>query len=210
MHTASPRGRIWTLLSSFLNQYQQSTSARYRHQDLGTTWCLMPGFRTWGRPAGGGGGKSNRAWGTEGDGPGTPPHRAGYGVYLPKSSTLSLKTSLSMTEHEAEPHNSRRNEGYPSVQFQRLLQSLDIGMLESWGHGTLMPMIQALSAPALRATSYNPSPPMHLTPSTYLQQVSTFLFVLPLCHCFSLTTSLYASSFHSLGSGVTYGANLYS
>ena len=102
------------------------------------------------------------------------------GVYLPKSGTISLKTSLSMTEHEAEPHNSRRNEGYPSVQFQRLLQSLDPGMLEFWGHGTLVPMIQALSSPALRATSYIPSPLMHLTPSTYLEQVSTFLFVLPL------------------------------
>ena len=84
------------------------------------------------------------------------------------------------------------------------------GMLEFWGHGTLVPMIQALSAPALRATSYIPSPLMHLTPSTYLEQVSTFLFVLPLCHCFSITTSLYVSSFPSLGSGVTYGANLYS
>ena len=132
------------------------------------------------------------------------------GVYLPNSGTISLKTSLSMTEHEAEPHNSRRNEGYPSVQFQRLLQSLDPGMLEFWGHGTLVPMIQALSAPALRATSYIPSPLTHLTPSTYLKQVSTFLFVLPLCHCFSITTSLYVSSFQSLGSGVTYGANLYS
>ena len=156
------------------------------------------------------GGKSNRAWGSEEDGPGTPPHRAGSGVYLPKRSTLSLKTSLPMTEHEAEPHNSRRNEGYPSFQLQWPLKSLDAGMLESWGHGTLIPMIQALSAPALRATSYIPSPLAHLTPSTYLDQVSTFLLVLPLCLCFSLNTSLSVSSFHSLGSGVTYGAKLYS
>ena len=130
----------------------------------------------------GGGGESNRAWGLEGDGPATPPHRAGSGAYLPKSSTFSLKTSLSMTEHQAEPHNSRRNEGYPSFQLQWPLQSLDPGMLESWCHGTLMPMIQALSAPALRVTSYNPSPLAHLTPSTYLDQVSTFLLVLHLCH----------------------------
>ena len=147
----------------------------------------------------GGGGKSNRAWGSEGDGPGTPPHRAGSGVYLPKSSTLSLKTSFSMTEHETEPHNSRRNEGYPSFQMQWPLQSLVPGMLESWSHRTLMPMIPALSAPALRATSYIPSPLAHLTPSTYLDQVSTFLLVLPLCLCFSLTTPLCVSSFHSLG-----------
>ena len=138
----------------------------------------------------GGGGKSNRAWVSEGDGPGTPPHRAGSGVYLPKSNTLSLKTSLCMTEHEAEPHNSRRNKGYPSFQLQWPLQGLDPGMLESWGHGTPMPMIQALSAPALRATSYIPSPLAHLTVSTYPDQVSTFLLVLPLCLCFSLTTSL--------------------
>ena len=113
-----------------------------------------------------------------------------------------------MTEREAEPHNSRRNEGYPSFQFQWPLQNLDPGMLESWGHGTLIPMIEALSAPALRATSYIPSPLAHLTVSTYPDQVSTFLLVLPLCLCFSLTTSLSISSFHSLGSGVLYGAQL--
>ena len=138
----------------------------------------------------GGGEKSNRAWGSEGDGSGSPPHRAGSGVYLLKSSTLSLKPSLSMTAHEAESHNPRRNEGYTSFQMQRPLQSLAPGMLEPWSHGTLMPMIPALSAPALTATSYIPSPLAHLTPSTYLDQVSTFLLVLPLCLCFPLATSL--------------------
>ena len=210
MHTASRRGRIWTLLSIFFLSI--SAVHLYLVQTSGPGGNMMPDAWAhnlrktswWGR------GEIQQGLGQWGRWPHDTSPQGRLGVYLPKSSTVCLKTSLSMTEHEAEPHNSRRNEGYPSVQFQRLLQSLDIGMLVSWGHGTLMPMIQALSAPALRATSYNPSPPMHLTPSTYLQQVSTFLFVLPLCHCFSLTTSLYASSFHSLGSGVTYGANLYS
>ena len=60
-------------------------------------------------------------------------------------------------------------------------------------------MIPALSAPALRATSHIPSPLAHLTPFTYLDQGSTFLLVLPLCLCFSLTTPLCVSFFHSLG-----------
>ena len=63
----------------------------------------------------------------------------------------------------------------------------------------MMPMIPALSAPALRATSHIPSPLAHLTPFTYLDQGSTFLLVLPLCLCFSLTTPLCVSFFHSLG-----------
>ena len=179
MHTASPRGRIWTLLSFF-----KSISAvhLYQVQTSGPGDNMMPDAWVqnlrkaswWGR------GEIQQGLGQWERWPQDTSPQGRLGVYLPKSSTISLKTSLSMTEHEAEPHNSRRNEGYPSVQFQRLLQSLDPGMLEFWGHGTLVPMIQALSSPALRATSYIPSPLMHLTPSTYLEQVSTFLFVLPL------------------------------
>ena len=77
------------------------------------------------------------------------------------------------------------------------LQSLASEKLESWSHGTLMPMIPAFSAPALRATLYTPSPLAHVTLSTYLDQVPNFLLVLPLC--FSLTPSLSVSSFYSLG-----------
>ena len=139
----------------------------------------------------GGGGKSNRAC-SEGDGSRSLPHRAGSGVCLPKSSTLSLKTSLSMTEHEAESHNSRRNEGYPSFQMQSMASAKfgprDVGVLESRNsdaHDT-SPFCPSTQSHFIHPLSPDKSHPVHLPgPGLNFPPCTSSLI------SFSLTTSLF-------------------
>lgn len=54
----------------------------------------------------------------EGDVSGSLPHRASTRNYLPKSSILSLKPDLSLTDPEAGPHIPRPNDGDSSSQVQ--------------------------------------------------------------------------------------------
>ena len=81
----------------------------------------------------------------------------------------------------------------------------DVGVLGPWNPDAhdRSPFCPSTQSHFLHPLSPGPSNRVHIP-----DQVSTFLLVLPLCLCFSLTTSLSISSFHSLGSGVLYGAKL--
>ena len=81
----------------------------------------------------------------------------------------------------------------------------DVGVLGPWNPDAhdRSPFFPSTQSHFLHPLSPGPSNRVHIP-----DQVSTFLLVLPLCLCFSLTTSLSISSFHSLGSGVLYGAKL--
>ena len=128
-----------------------------------------------------------------------PSPQGGSSVYLPKSSTLSLKTSLSMTEHEAVPPQFQEKWGIPI--FSNAIASAklgprDVGVLESHNtdaHDTCH-FCPSTQRHFIHPLSSGQSHPIHIPgPGLY------FLLVLPLCLSLSLTTSLSISSFHSLG-----------
>ena len=72
----------------------------------------------------------------------------------------------------------------------------DVGVLGPWNPDAhdRSPFCPSTQSHFLHPLSPGPSNRVHIP-----DQVSTFLLVLPLCLCFSLTTSLSISSFHSLG-----------
>ena len=169
----------------------------------------MPGFRTWGRPAGGGEGKSNRAWGSERDGPGHLP--TGQTWRIPAKERHNLPQDIPLHDRTwGWASQFQKKWGIPICSIPTASAELgprDVGVLGSWNSG------------AHDTSSFFPSTQSHLI-HPLSPDASNAIHIpgagvdLPLCtssfQCFSLTTSLHVSSFPSLGSGVTYGTNLYS
>ena len=110
----------------------------------------------------------------EGDGSGSPPHRASPRDYLPKSSVLSLKPPLSLTDSEAGPHIPKPNEKRVLIFPSDMASG---GISEPWTQRTLMPEMPAFSSPTLKAPPpWAMVPPPH-SGTTSHQSSLGFLFV---------------------------------
>lgn len=115
-------------------------------------------------------GGMQQGWGGEGDISRSPPHSVGSRDYLPKSSMLSFKAPLSLTDPVAGPHIPRQNDRYSSSQAKWPLEG-------GWSQRILMPMIPAFSSP----NTQSPSSLAHGSPSTHQNHLPPFLLAILLC-----------------------------
>ena len=111
-----------------------------------------------------------------------------------------MRLSLTIPEEMRDTHLSNSN-GFCRAWTR------DVGVLGSWNSGAhdTSPFCPSTQSHLIHPLSPDASNTIHIPRAGVYLPLCTSSF-----QCFSLTTSLHVSSFPSLGSGVTYGANLYS